>query len=372
MSRESNRRSFIKKSAGAAAVALAGATNTVLAASMNASSKNSLLNKVEVNHEWGTLKEVVCGIPYFKIPKTLPKAVYSYAPTEGIKFMEENAGKTLEEADPANFKRTKDQMEATVAILEERGVKVHRPEPVDEAELDYLDNIFPSSAIQFFPRDPMVVIGNHFIETELLFPARRRERFGIRRALADRLADSNAQVVSMPPAKPTAEAEDGSWGPGPFIEGGDVFVIGRDIYVGVSGNASNSAGVKWLAQYLGSDYRVHEVKLKKKFLHLDCCLCTPREGLAIVCQEAFVDGLPDFLEDWQLIELPYEQAKEMLGCNGLILDSKTIIIHTDLPHLGKALREAGQEVIETPFDAVYQMAGAFRCWHHPLIRESSW
>jgi N-dimethylarginine dimethylaminohydrolase len=169
---------------------------------------------------------------------------------------------------------------------------------------------------------------------------------------------------------PMPEQKDGSWGPGPFIEGGDVFLIGRDIYVGVSGNASNSAGVQWLAQHLGSDYRVHEIKLTKKFLHLDCCLATPREGLAIICKEAFVDGLPDFLKDWQLIELPYVEAKEMLGCNGLVLDSKTIIIHTDLPHLGKTLRDAGQEVIETPFDAVYQYAGAFRCWHHPLVRES--
>ena len=368
--KKSNRRNFIKTTAAAAAVAVGGSAIESLAEEGKDMTgiTGVAKDKVNVTHEWAPLQEVVCGIPYFKIPTKLPKAVYGYAPTEGIKFLEQHAGKTLEEADPEIFKRTKQQMDATVAILEERGIKVHRPKPVDESELAYLDNIFPASAIQYFPRDPMVVIGNHFIETELLFPPRRRERFGVRRALADRLADSNAEVVSMPPAKPLPEAEDGSFGPGPFIEGGDVFVLGKDIYVGVSGNASNSAGVQWLSQYLGSDYRVHEVKLKKKFLHLDCCLATPREGLAIICKEAFVGGLPDFLKDWQLIELPYHEAKEMLGCNGLILDSKTIIIHTDLPKLGEALRDAGQEVIETPFDAVYQMAGAFRCWHHPLVR----
>ena len=170
---------------------------------------------------------------------------------------------------------------------------------------------------------------------------------------------------------PNAEAEDGSYGPGPFLEGGDVFLLGRDIYVGVSGNASNTAGVQWLQRYLGDEYRVHEVKLTKKFLHLDCCLATPREGLAIICKEAFVGGILAFLNDWELIELPYVEAKEKLGCNGLVLDEKTIMIHTDLPLLGKALRKAGQEVIETPFDAVYDYAGAFRCWHHPLVREST-
>lgn len=56
--------------------------------------------------------------------------------------------------------------------------------------------------------------------------------------------------------------------------------------------------------------------------------------------------------------------------NGLVIDEKTIIIATGLDYLAKALREAGQEVIETPFDAVYQYAGAFRCWHHLLVRET--
>ena len=325
---------------------------------------------VQVHHEWGALKEVVCGIPYFTIPTSLPKNVYNYAPTEGIKFFEANPGKPFEEADPDLYKKAKQQMDAAIAILEKRGVTVHRPERCTKEEQSYLDNIFPASVIQFYPRDPMIVIGNRFIETGQFFPFRRRERFGIRRALADRLADSNAQVVSMPPEPPTPEAADGNWGPGPFLEGGDTFLIGKDIYVGVSGNASNSAGVQWLQQYLGSDYRVHEVKLTKKFLHLDCCLATPREGLAIICKEAFVGGLPAFLKGWDLIELPYVEAKEMLGCNGLVLDEKTIMIHTDLPHLSKALKKAGQEVIETPFDAVYRFAGAFRCWHHPLVRES--
>ena len=96
---------------------------------------------------------------------------------------------------------------------------------------------------------------------------------------------------------------------------------------------------------------------------------TPRPGLAIVCREAFVEGLPEFLQGWELIDVPLADAKEKLGCNGLVLDQKSIIIATGLDYLADGLRAAGQEVIETPFDAVYQYAGAFRCWHHPLVRE---
>lgn len=366
---EPNRRNFFFTAAAASAAAASAGTGARVAT--GAPLPTNRTNRVEVNHEWGTLREVVCGIPFLQIPSTLPKAVYNYAPTDGIAFFEKHAGKTLADADPQLFQKTQQQMNAAVDVLRKRGVKVHRPETVDASELAYLDNLSPPCAIQFFPRDPMLVVGNRFIETEMKFPIRRREVFGIRRAVSDRLAASNAQVVAMPMAKPTPETDDGDWGPGPFLEGGDVFVLGRDIYVGVSGNASNSAGVKWLAQYLGSDYRVHEIALTNKFLHLDCCLATPRPGLAIICREAFVDGIPEFLSGWQLIDVSFKDAKEKLGCNGLVIDDKTIMIASGLDDLAKQLRAAGQNVIETPFDAVYQYGGAFRCWHHPLIREST-
>ena len=365
------RRDFCKKTVIAAAVTASGYNfvNSGINARAATPSKVSA-NKVSVHHEWGTLKEVVCGIPNFRIPEKLPEVVYKYAPAEGIKFLEANLGKNLKEADPATYKIISDQMDTAVAILEKRNIKVHRLNEVTNDENAYLSRISPPGIIQFFPRDPMIVIGRNFIETELFFPLRRRERFGVRSALAERLADSDARVVSVPTADPVREQQDGSWGAGPFLEGGDVFLLGKDIYVGNTGNASNTAGIQWLSQYLGDSYNVHEIKLSNKFLHLDCCLATPRPGLAIVCREAFVDGLPEFLNGWDFIDVPFKDAKEKLACNGLVLDDKTILIASGLDYLAKGLREAGQEVIETPFDAVYQYGGAFRCWHHPLIRES--
>ncbi len=329
------------------------------------------MKKIQVNHEWGALKEVVVGIPHFKIPTAIPENVQKYSTTEGLAFLNNNLGETLEKADPALHSKMAEQMDGLIQVLEGRGIKVHRPDMLNKNDEKYLSCITPPGAMQIFPRDPMLVIGDNFIETEPLSPMRRRERFGIRRVLSEYLSDMNGKLVSMPPAVVSEDADKGVSGPGPFIEGGDVFLLGKDIYVGVSGNASNSAGVKWLAQYLGSKYRVHEIKLADKFLHLDCCLATPRPGLAIICREAFGDKLPDFLKGWKLIEVPFEDAKEKLACNGLIIDEKTIIIHQDLPELSKALRNAGQEVIEVPFDAIYQFSGAFRCWHHPLVRESS-
>ena len=86
-------------------------------------------------------------------------------------------------------------------------------------------------------------------------------------------------------------------------EAGDVFLLDRDIYVGNSGNAGNTAGISWLRRFLGPDYQVHEAPLSKSFLHMDCVLATPRPGLALVCKAGFTKGIPELLKGWKLIEV---------------------------------------------------------------------
>jgi N-dimethylarginine dimethylaminohydrolase len=65
-----------------------------------------------------------------------------------------------------------------------------------------------------------------------------------------------------------------------------------------------------------------------------------------------------------------KDAEEKLGCNGLVLDDKTMMVGEDMPHLAEALRAEGTEVITTPIDGIHWQGGGFRCWHHPLVRES--
>ena len=165
------------------------------------------------------------------------------------------------------------------------------------------------------------------------------------------------------------KAEDG-YGPGMFLEGGDVFVAGRDIYVGNTGNASSTEGIRWLQTILERDYHVHEIRLSRKFLHLDCVLATPRPGLAVVCKEGFAEGLPSFLNHWDLIEVSAQDAEEKLATNVLVVDAKTVIVAQESPDVAEALVKAGQDVITTPFGAICLWGGAFRCWHHPLVREN--
>jgi|GEM_PF-3193805 len=73
-------------------------------------------------------------------------------------------------------------------------------------------------------------------------------------------------------------------------------------------------------------------------------------------------------EGWELIEVSAQDAEEKLATNILVLDEKTDLVAAEL---AEDLSRAGQHVITTPFAGIFMWGGAFRCWHHPLIREST-
>lgn len=74
---------------------------------------------------------------------------------------------------------------------------------------------------------------------------------------------------------------------------------GFDVYVDCSGNAGSPAGIRWLQQFSGPQYRAHTVLLHPKILTV-CMLYRP--GLLIWYPE-FVPELPDGLRDWDKIEV---------------------------------------------------------------------
>ena len=51
--------------------------------------------------------------------------------------------------------------------------------------------------------------------------------------------DPYVRHVAMPPAEPHPA---GAEGPGPFLEGGDIIVVGRDVLCGATDLTSNEAG----------------------------------------------------------------------------------------------------------------------------------
>lgn len=322
-----------------------------------------------VHHEWGALKEVLIGAANLRIPSTIPEASKKYLPAAALEFMTKNAGKRLQEADPKLQERYEHQINTIIKILQERGIIVHQIEKHTPSEESYLSDL-SNTVLQTFARDITVVIGNQAIEMAMYEPYRRKERFAIRRTLAQRFKNLCPPLIAMPEPFPNPANQSGKYGPDAYLEGGDILLVGQDIFVGNTGNASSSAGIQWLQGYLGDEYRVHEITLSDRFLHLDCVLSLPRPGLAIICKEGFIHGIPEFLKDWKLIEVSAEDVEQKMGCNVMIIDMNTIMIGDDMPQLANQLIAEGIEVITTPIDAFTWQGGGLRCLHHPLIRES--
>ena len=321
---------------------------------------------VSVDYEWGTLEEVILGTAeYLTIPgyfRTIDFG-FGYSP-KNREWIMKYGGVPLEKADPADFRKVKHQIDTLAKVLEDRGITVHRPEPskLSPEEMDFMSDLQKGSTF-LFSRDPTIVIGDHIIEASLKLPMRAKEKFTARKIIRNILKENNAEYAAVPSASP-AFTDDGI-----YLEGGDVILNGREIYVGNSGNATSDAGIEWLQHYLGSEYNVQEIRVKD-FQHLDCVLSLIRPGLGLICPEAIVGELPQSLKDWEFIRVPPEEARK-LACNVLVLDETTVIIDERFTWLGDELRKRGETVIEIPYDAVTEFGGGFRSSHHPIRRTDS-
>ena len=318
--------------------------------------------RVEVNHEWGTLKEVIVGHGEDLVIPSFTEAVdFIYDPAF-IELMKKDGGKPASEVEPERTKKVIAQLNNLVKVLEARGIKVHRPHHLKGHEATYMNDVQKGSMF-IYARDPVLVIGNNIIETAIKIPERAKEKFGIRPIIQSILKDSPAKYVAIPSVSPNFGNDQ------IYLEGGDVLLNGYEIYVGNSGKGSNKAGIAWLQNYLGDKYKVHEIKVDSDFEHLDCIMALVRPGLGVLCKEALKGELPDSLKDWDFIDVSKAEAKK-LGANLLVLDSKTVIIDKQHHRIGEELKKRGTEVIEIPYDAVATWGGAFRCSHHPIKRES--
>jgi N-dimethylarginine dimethylaminohydrolase len=122
------------------------------------------------------------------------------------------------------------------------------------------------------------------------------------------------------------------------------------------------------------EHKVVRVPLVEKILHLDCVLSTPRKGLAIVCEEAYVEGLPDCIRDWDLIKVSLEDASR-LAVNGLPVDESNYIMsyndHVGNDFIREELERRGITVHPVYFDTHNGQGGSIRCATQPLKRASA-
>jgi N-dimethylarginine dimethylaminohydrolase len=312
------------------------------------------------HHEWGKLREAVIGIAPAEDFVIFHEESQRWLTPDGAELSRRHSGRRLIDVDADLAKRIERQVDALADFLTREGVTVHRPERLRGEERTFM--ALNGEGNQLFPRDGMIVVGDRVIDASLRLRCRQRERFGLRPIVQRMVSQRGACWSSVPLGSPAAVD-------GPFLEGGDVLLNGRQIYVGMSGCASDMAGIDWLAALLGSDFRVIPVALRSNVLHLDCALALVKPGLLVWCPARLIDGLPTALRDWDKIEVSVEEAT-LLATNGLVLEAGRVVIDAGNGRVIGELKRHGIDVVPLPFDGPITLGGGLRSAHNPLLRDS--
>ncbi|HMB75808.1 MAG TPA: arginine deiminase family protein [Kiloniellaceae bacterium] len=230
------------------------------------------------------------------------------------------------------------------AAMEAAGVQVHLPALAAETVQD-----------QTCPRDIGFVVGRTFVAAGMRYQSRRAELDPLRPLLAR----CSGESLAVPD--------------GIALEGGDVILADDLLFVGC-GQRSDAEGAAFLQQHFGGRFEVvplpcTSLAAGEDVLHLDCTFNPLGLGHALIYPPGLKD-IPAVLRDrFDWIEVTRAEAAA-LATNVLSVAPDKVIArdHPACARLNAALRQAGYDVIEVPFDGVPATGGSFRCATLPLQR----
>jgi N-dimethylarginine dimethylaminohydrolase len=325
-----------------------------------------------VYDEWGPLKEVIVGrADTAKIPEWDP--VYSIVSPELQKVIQENPGRLARDIWPQFIDEFQAQLDFLAGAFEENGVIVYRPRPFTEEE--YAHDVHPSARgiAQMCPADCLWVVGRNYIEMAQRLPTNRKNFLWARDQFLPKLEkNDDARWLACPISQPSKVV---SSGPGPYLEGGDIILVGngRDVLCGVDKHSTDERGFRWLSQALAADgYRVWPVTFNMLEVHLLAHLNLIRPGLGIICREAFEGHgtLPEPIRDWEFIEITPEEVHKG-GADVVMLNLDKAIVSADQPRLARELADRGIEPQIVNIRRATESSAGVRCCINIVHRQKS-
>ena len=261
-----------------------------------------------------------------------------------------------------------------------QGVTVRRPETWPHEARFSTIHWESEGYYNYCPRDVMLVIGDHIIETPNVVRSRAQETFSYRAMLMDYLK-SGAKWYSAPRPmlldslfdvdldKPTPRNDE------PAFDAANVLRLGRDLIYLVSGTG-NEMGGHWLQTILGDAYRVHFLKDVYYGSHIDSTLVALRPGL-MLCNPARLtdDTLPAILKQWEVIYSPPMESQGQhdadylsksigsawIDMNLFSINPNLVVVDRDQTGLIKLLEKQGLDVVPLKLRHSRMLGGGFHC-----------
>ncbi len=231
-------------------------------------------------------------------------------------------GLTEQSGPPIRLENLQDKHAAYCQLLQTIGISLIRLDPLPG---------FPDA---YFVEDTAVVTSEIAVVTRPGAPQRRGEE----KSVAHRLADYRPLKVITPPGT---------------LDGGDVLIIGQDVFVGLSGR-TNREGADQLAQILAPwDYHCITVEVPDA-LHLKSSLTSI--GGRQLLMKATWSQLTEFKDYAKLLVDP----AEAYACNTLAVNGH-LIMPAGYPRTRALLESTGQPIHELDTAPFRRMDGGLTC-----------
>ena len=323
-------------------------------------------------NEWDPLEEVIVGTARGAADLGYEPALSGYFPegSDGRGF----GGAAVVQAAVDAAER---QLDGFARLLEQRGITVRRPDPVDHAVAastpDWAVAVGRAAAC---PRDLLLVVGEQVIEAPM---AQRGRYFEFRayRSLMKHYFGLGAHWVAAP--KPLMSEALYPQGEARLSEAELAFDaasfarFGRDIFWQPD-MVSNRFGADWLQRQIGPDFRIHEIAFDEATpMHIDTSLVPVRPGLVLVNPARPCRGggmAPFHANGWRVVPAPPSvrstpprpgAVSNWISMNILMLDPRTAVVEAAERPTIDLLESLGCKVVPCPFDSVYAFGGGLHC-----------
>jgi N-dimethylarginine dimethylaminohydrolase len=302
--------------------------------------------QLNVKNECSKLRAVVLGTALNNGPTPAPEEAYDPKSLEHIL-----SGTYPVEADMIK------EIEALNVVFEKYGIKVYRPELIENYN-------------QIFVRDIGFVVEDFFIKANIL-PDRERELAAIQYIL-DQI---DPKKIFSPPEEV-------------HIEGGDVIVYNDYIFIGTYKGSdykdyitarTNVQGVGYIKNLFPNkivkefDLVKSKIEARDNALHLDCCFQPVGNTKGIIYKSGFREEadymfLVNLFGKENLFHITRDEMYHM-NSNIVSIAPNVVVSEKNFTRLNNWLRDNGFTVEEVPYAEIAKQEGLLRCSTLPLIRD---
>lgn len=334
---------------------------------------------VNSHNEWDLLEEIIVGIVDGATFPPWHIALQAPLPDDQREVFRRNASQPF----PAEkIAAAKSELEEFVHILEGEGVKVRRPEQVDQLHPYGAPGWTSTGLYDAMPRDVLLVIGTEIIECPLAWRSRHYGTSAYKPLLKEYFRDG-AMWSSAPKPELKDELYDYEWTdplPGepmrsvitefePTFDAADFIRCGRDIFAQKS-NVTNEFGIEWLRRHLGDKYRIHVFEFDDPHpMHIDATFVPLAPGKLLINPERVLK-VPEMFKGWDVFRAPTPcipsdhtlyMTSKWINMNVLNLDEKRVIVERQDEPMISALKEWGFTPIPCNFRNFNSFGGSFHC-----------